>query len=172
MPSTLLVTLSPMAFDLILTPPSGFLDWTEVQWDEFFERDPYPDLFQLGRSVSVGLVLESVSHNLENDKAGSKYPLLMRIEKDEKVGWYQHEIETLRIEVEEIRSRFAALPINRSTLKYDNDEDVQQRIADFITYYPNRPIQNLYHLYAYFLDGMSEWIQKAIQTGQGLVVIY
>lgn len=159
-----------MSFDLYIAPPSGFLDWDDEQWEQFFSQQPENE--QLGRGWYVGSVLDAITHNLEGGVIGSKYPLLMRIDTDEKVGWYHDEVGPLLEEIEEIKAGLASLPINRLTLNYDNDEDVERRISDFRTYRPDRPLNNLCDLSFGFLHVFETLARKAVVAGHGLAVFY
>jgi len=159
-----------MSFDLYITPPSGFLDWDDAQWEQFFSQEPENE--QLGKSLYVGLVLDAITHNLEGDKPGSRYPTLMRIDAHEKVGWYLDEVGLLLKEIEDIKARLSSLPINRSTLNYDNDEDVARRISDFKKYNSHRSLSNLYDLNFHFLQVFEMLAKKALEAGHGLAVLY
>jgi hypothetical protein len=161
-----------MSFDLHLAPASDFLNWNDQQWEEYFSRDPFPEGIQLGGSAYVSLVLEAISHNLEDDRPASKYPLLMRIDTEERVGWYRDEVERLLQEIESVKADLAALPITRETLKCSTDEDVQRRIRDFKDHHCDRPLRNLYELNFWFIDGFEAMARKALSSGQGLTVCY
>lgn len=161
-----------MSFDLYIAPPSGFLEWNDEQWEQYLGSDPPPEDFRLGRSTYVGFVLEAITHNLEEDKVGSRYPLFMRISHEEQIGWYRHEVASLLGEIEDAKKRLTALPITRSTLSYDDDTDVLARMSDFRECYPDRPLTNLYDLNFYFIDGFQTFAKKALETGRGLVVFY
>src|SRR5687768_12973599 len=105
-----------MSMDLYLAP-SGFREWRDHELDAFFDAQPTPENVELGRYLYVAFALEAISHNLEDDAPGSKFPLVQRIHTDEHeiVGWYHDEIPPLLNEIETIRSRLMKLPVNRST---------------------------------------------------------
>jgi hypothetical protein len=116
--------------------------------------------------------LEAVVHNLEGDKAGSKYPLVMRINKEETPGWYIDEMGRLREELEDIKSRLSAVPVNRSTLMYEAEEDVTRHVQEFKKRHPSRTVNSLGDLYSYFVDTWLAMVSRALETGQGLAATY
>jgi hypothetical protein len=91
---------------------------------------------------------------------------------DENVGWYCDDIGALIEELRDIRSRLATLPVDRVTLNYDDEAQVQKRISDFREIYPQRALNNLYDLNFYFIDGFESLARKALELGRGLVVFY
>lgn len=152
-----------MSIDLYLVPPVGFRDWGEPELDAFFESEPGPEFVELGRNLYVAFVLESVAHHLENGKPGSKFPRLHQIDAGDggPAGWYHAELEQLLQEIAEIKGALAELPVNRSTLQYDNDADVERRIADYGKAYPGRPLKTLADLYHYFFDTFEAIVRRA-----------
>ena len=161
-----------MGFDLHLMPPSGFLEWTGERWDQYLANEPRPEEVHLGKSWYIGLVLDTIAHNLEDDRIGSRFPLLMRIHHDETIGWYQHEVKPLLDEIQDVKKGLATLPINRSTLNYPDDEEVLRRVSDFKKTFPDRPLRNLCDLFCYFFDGYEAMARMAIETGSGLFLSY
>jgi uncharacterized small protein (DUF1192 family) len=159
-----------MSFDLHLAPASGFLDWKDDQWDEFFDRDP--ESFELGNARYVGLVLDAIARNLEGGQLGSKFPLLARIDTEERVGWYNDEISRLGAEIESIRDGLAALPVTRSTLGVEGDDEMQTLVRGVQDRDTTSPPTSAYDLFRYFFDSFQEAVSRASATGQGLYATY
>src|SRR3954451_6021619 len=132
-----------MGFDLYLLQGNEFRGWNDEQWKEFFSRGPSPEEQKLGGAGYVGLALEAIVHNLEGGSAGSKYPLVMRIDKEETPGWYADEMGRLREELEDIKSRLSTVPVNRSTLMCDSEEDVTRHVQEFQKRHPGRPVNSI-----------------------------
>jgi len=159
-----------MSFDLHLAPASGFLDWEDDRWNEFFERNP--ESFELGKARYVGMVLDAIAHNLERGQLGSKFPLLARIDTEDRVGWYNDEISRLGAEIESIRDGLAALPISRSTLGVEGDDEVQTLVHGLRARDASSPPTSVHELFRYFFDTFQAAVSRASATGQGLYATY
>ena len=160
-----------MGFDLHLAPPVNFFEWDESRWDAYWRSDPPAEGEKLGNSTYVGLTIECITHNLEADRAGSVFPLLMRLEQGDPPGWLLQELPSLVDELGRVRAGLAALPINRATLLYDNDEDVRRRVDDFEKRNGHRPT-NLYDLGERFVVTFERMARRAIESGNGLVASF
>jgi hypothetical protein len=154
-----------MSFDIHLAPASGFLDWDDDQWEEFFDADP--ESYELGKARYVGLVLEAIARNLEGGQPGAKFPLLARIDTEEQVGWYNDEIGRLGAEVTSIRDGLAALPVTRSTLGVESDDELQNLVR-----HATSPPSSVLGLFRFFFDSLQTAVSRASATGQGLCVTY
>jgi hypothetical protein len=162
-----------MGFDLHLVPPTGFREWSEAQWDEYFSQDPYPESEKLGRSGYVAIVLEAIFHNLEDDKRGSRYPLFARIDRDELVGWDGDEVQPLMKELQQIQAGLSRLPLNRATVHFFDDEGEFQRwVSECRQHSPGRTIERLYDVCRDFMECFIAMAEKALMSGQGLFVSY
>ena len=155
---------------MYLAPATGFLDWTSEQWDAFFEGNP--ESVCLGKSGYVGWVLAAISHNLEGDAPGSQFPLLMRMESSDPLGWYADEVPQLIRELGQLKMDLGALAITRSTLNCEKDDQVQQRIDDFRRAWPGRPVRSVYDLHFYYFEEFEKLARKAIELRQGLFVTF
>jgi hypothetical protein len=161
-----------MGFDLHLAPPELFLQWSEEQWEAYWTRDPPAESEKLGNSTYVGLALDAVSHNLESERAGSRFPLLMRIDTGDPPGWHYDEVAQLLSELTAAKLGLASLPVNRRTLSSDSDEEVSRRITDYQARHAGRAPQNLLDLYGHFFDTFEFMANRAIETRQGMVASY
>jgi len=159
-----------MSFEIYLAPASGFLDWDDDQMAEFV--DGHPESFELGKARYVGLVLDAIAHNLEAGRLGSKFPLLARIDAEERVGWYNAEIAPLRAEIERIRAALAALPITRATMSVESDEELRNLVRDLSSRHATAPATSVYDLCSYFFDNFQTAVIRASAIGQGLYVSY
>jgi hypothetical protein len=160
-----------MGFDLYLTPPVNFFAWDEEQWDAYWRSALAAEGEKLGNSTYVGLSIECITHNLEADRPGSVFPLLMRLDSGDPPGWSREELPELLEEIGTVRARLAALPISRSTLIYDNDEVVRRRVAGFEKHNGRRPT-TLYDLCERFLVTFEQMARRAAETGHGLVASF
>jgi hypothetical protein len=158
-----------MSVDLYLVP-SGFRTWGDSDWAAFFKRDP--ESAELGRHGYVGRALAAVTHNLERGEAGSRFPMLIRVEQDDREppGWDPEEVAALLAEVERARPALAALEVNDATLQADDDE-VTRRVAEYADRNGGRPPAHLDEFYQVFFDVIERIARRALHTSQGIAVI-
>jgi hypothetical protein len=155
---------------ICIWPRRGFLDWTSDQWETFFETDP--ESAQLGKSLYICWVLGAISHNLEGDKPRSGFPMLMRMETSNPIGWYANEIPALVREVGQIKAGLQALPVSRLALNCESDDEVRQRVDDFRRVWPGRAVRSVYDLHFYFFEEFEKLAARAVDALQGLYVAF
>ena len=95
----------------------------------------------------------------------------MRIDSGDPPAWLREELPALLEELGRVRAALATLPINRSTLMYDNDEDVRRRVEGFEKRNGRRPA-NLYDLCEHFVVTFERTARRAIETRHGLVASF
>jgi hypothetical protein len=160
-----------MGFDVHLAPPVNFLEWDTRQWDAYWQSDLPADGEKLGNSTYVGLTLECITHNLEADRVGSVFPLLMRLDTGDPPAWLHEELPALMNELGRVRAGLTSLPINRSTLMYDNDDDVHRRVREFEQRNGRAPV-SLYDLCEHFVVTFERTARRAAETNHGLVASF
>jgi hypothetical protein len=161
-----------MGFDLHLAPAERFLEWDDRQWNAYWNSDLPAESEKLGNSTFVALTHEAIIHNLEGDRPGSKFPVLMRIDdgESEHVGWHADEIPAVLAQVQEVARALASMPVNRATLMYDND-DVPRRVEEF-QHDEGRAPENIYDLCRHYFETFELMTRRAMETGHGLVVSF
>ena len=155
-----------------MAPASGFLKWTDKQFEEFFEKNPAGPWEQLGKSRYVGFVLFTIAHHLEAGQGGSKFALVMRLEGEDRVGWYHEELDALLQELDMITPGLAAIPVNHQTVQYDIPDWAEKFVAEFKRRNPGRPLSNLADLTFYFFETLRGFASKARAEGKGVFVSY
>ena len=158
-----------MGVDLHIIP-SGFRNWSEAEWDAYFNR--YPESVRLGKAGYVGRFTEAVMTMLENNQAGSRFPLLMRMHADEIVGWQPAEVPALLRELQSVRDELAKVAITLQTLRVENEADLQEQLSIFRKYYPQHPLGTLADFFFKFFDDFAALADTAIQCRMGLFVSY
>ena len=160
-----------MSFDLVLRPAEGFREWNDKQWEEFWSREPEGETAFWKRNY-VWLALGCVTHNLEGGRAGSRFPLLMRVERGEHPGWYHAQLQGLLADLDEAVRGLSSVPITRQSMQYDNDEDVRRWVEAIQRQHPERAIASLYDLFFRFFDEFRELVRVAMAENRGIVVSY
>jgi len=159
-----------MGFDLHLAAPEQFLEWDKGQWDAYWESSLAAEGDKLGNATSVGLALAAITRNLEPHGAGSRFPLLLRLDSADPAGRHHDEVPHLLAELIAARDALAFLPVNASTSGNDDDvENVRRRSAGFEPRNGSLPPANLYGLYRHFFDTFESVARRAIDSAQGIV---
>ena len=159
-----------MGFDLHIVPAQAVTQGTEEQWNLYFESEPAGE--KLGGAAYVGAIIELTQRHVgQGEKAGS-IETFWRLHSEDRPFWRPTEISVLQRELAHIRETLNSVPINTTTLLYDNDEEVRQRKADFKKSHPDRPLSSVADLFYYFFDAFELMIDRAIATNGGLVATY
>jgi len=170
-----------MGLDVVLGPPSGFLDWTPEQWGEFYGGAADLDGEKLGGYGAVNSTVQSICFNLEAGELGSRYPLFMRIAQIESSGWYHAELDSLLAEIQNLRAALALLPLDRVVLLGQDEngesviyrpgpEEVASLSQEFQRAYPHHPLQNLADFNHYLLETLECQATRARAQGAGLLL--
>lgn len=161
-----------MSVDLYLVPGSEFLEWTDAEWNAFYNSSPSPESLNLGKAGYVFGAVEAVARNLEDDEPGSQFPLFQRMHSDDSIGWRPSELPALTQEFATISTALAAVPISRSALDAESDAELEEWLATFRKYSPDRPLKSVYDFFFRFFQVFGEAMQRAVATDKGLFVSY
>ena len=168
-----------MGLDVSLGPASGFLDWSEEDWDTYYQDAPDLEVDKLGSYGSVRSTIETVRVNLESGSMGSRFPLFMRIAELEG-GWYLTELPALLREIASIRQELSTLPLDLVVFAdavsgsgnrvHPSAEEVAELRREFVLWFPDRPLRNLADFNHHLLDTLETFAQRAVAAGKGLVL--